>query len=334
MKIQELRNLIKGVDRELLEKAFAETYKKVTKGQKEELDEIINNIFAGKDEKNIKKNESMDFNELEAEITRFLSNAYAQNYFAPNKVIPKSQRPKWRFMVKKYIKELEKISTEDENFSQAAKLLTDIYHLLCEACNYYLFSTDDPFRSVGWEQQDLFQLVVKKNFGLGYSREKIAALLLTAASGGLSREALHIYQESVLVAELKVSDVKYMAIEEAQKLIEERKKKLKGLKKYDDQQYYLRETINELCGVVLMIAVELAETASGIEYYFQNCERKDKEITLYCALEIVDWVEDDALWIKVYEYGIGKKIVPRDYLTQKYKQLTEYEETGDMEEDE
>ncbi len=59
----------------------------------------------------------MDFNRLEDEITQFLSNAYAQNYLIPNKVIPKSQRSKWRFMVKKYIKELEKISTEDEIFS-------------------------------------------------------------------------------------------------------------------------------------------------------------------------------------------------------------------------
>lgn len=322
MKIQELRNLLKEADREQLEKAFAETYKQLTKGKKEEVDQIIRDVLEGKAEKNITKNVLMDFNGLKEEIIQFLSNAYAQNYLVPNKIIPKSQRPKWRFMVKKYIKELEKISTEDENFSQAAKLLTDIYKLLCEACNYYLFSADDPFRSVGWRQPDLFQMVIKKNFGLGYSREKISEMLLAAASGGLSREALHIYQESVLVAELKVSDVRYMAIEEAQKLISERKKKLKGLKKYDNQRYYLQETINELCSTILMIAIELAETASGIEYYFQNCEETDKEITLYRALNIVDLIEDDAIWIKVYEYGIGKKIVPRDYLKKKYKQLT------------
>lgn len=328
MKVQELRNLINGADRELLEKAFAETYKKFTKSQKEEVDQIIRNVLEGRDEKTARKNETVDFKELETEIPQFLSNAYAQNYFAPNRVISKSQRPKWRFMVKKYIKELEKIPTEDENASQAAKLLTDLYRLLCEACNYYLFSTDDPFRSVGWEQPDLFQLVVKKNLGLGYSRERIAALLLDAASGGLSRQALPIYQESVLIAEFKTSDVKYMAIEEAQKLIEERKNKLNCLKKYDDQRYFLGETINELCGVILMIAVELAETASGIEYYFQNCERRDKEITLYCALEIVDWIEDDALWIKVYEYGLSKKIQPRDCLTRKYERLTGHKMTG------
>lgn len=322
MKVQELRNMIKEADRELLEKAFAECYKQFTKKQKEEVDQIISNVLEGKEEKNVKKSEAVDFHELEAQITEFLSNAYAQNYFAPNRIIPKSQRPKWRFMVKNYIKELEKIPIENENYVQSAKLMTDLYHLLCSACNYYLFSTDDPFRSVGWEQPELFQLVVKKNFGLGYSREKIAALLMDAVSGGLSREALHILQEMVLVAELKTSDVKYMAIEEAQKLIEERKSKLKSLKKYDNKRYYLEEEINNLCEIILLTAIELAEIASGIEYYFQNCERNDKEITLYCALDIVEWAENDALWIQVYEYGIGKKIKPRDSLVRKYKELT------------
>lgn len=99
MKVQELRDLIKEADRELLEKAFAEAYKQFTKKQKEE-------------------------------INQFLSNAYAQNYLVSNKIISKRERPKWRFIVKKYIKKLEKISMEDENFSRAAKLLTDIYHLL------------------------------------------------------------------------------------------------------------------------------------------------------------------------------------------------------------
>lgn len=49
---------------------------------------------------------------------------------------------------------------------------------------------------------------------------------------------------------------------------------------------------------------------------------------------IVDWMEDDALWIKVYEYGLSKKIQPRDYLTRKYKLLTEHKMTGATEKDE
>ena len=321
MKVQELRDLLKAADRDLLEKAFVESYKHLTKKQKEEADQAITDALSGKSSKSTVKKESVNFDELELQITEFLENAYAQNYFAPNRIIPKSQRPKWRFMVENYIKELEKISVDDANYTRSAKLLTDLYHMLCEACNYYLFSTDDAFRSVGWQQPDLFQMVVKKTFGDGYSREKVSALLLYSVSGGLSRESLHIEQESVLLAELKTSDVKYMAIEEARKLIDERKQKLKGLKKYDSKRYSLEEEINNLCDVILMTAIELAEPSSGIEYYFQNYERSDKEITLYCALKIADWVEDEELWIKIYEYGIGKKIKPREWLVGKYESL-------------
>lgn len=321
MKVQELRDLLKTADRELLEKAFVESYKQFTKGKKEEVDQIITGIFEGKDEKPVSKNNAMSFEELERQIPEFLENAYAQNYLAPNRVIPKSQRSKWRFMVKNYIKELGKIPEDSENYFKSVKMLTDLYHLLCTACNYYLFSSDDPFRSIGWEQPDLFHMVVVKTFGKGYSREKISALLLDAATGGLSRESLHIFQEQVLLAELKTSDVKYMAIEEARKLIDEKEIKLNGLKKYDNHRYDLKETVNNLCDMILMTAIELAEAPSEIEYYFQNYGENDKEITLYCALRIADWAENDELWIQIYEYGIGKKIKPRECLIEKYNDL-------------
>ena len=42
---------------------------------------------------------------------------------------------------------------------------------------------------------------------------------------------------------------------------------------------------------------------------------------MYCALRIADWVEDEELWIKIYEYGISKKIEPRDRLVAKYESM-------------
>lgn len=248
----------------------------------------------------------------------FIENAYAQNYYAPNRIIPKSHRPKWRFLVKNFIKDLEKIPLESEDYPAAVKLLTDIYKLICQACNYYLFSTEDPFRSIGWEQWKLYELLTKKTFAQGFSREDISRLVLLAATGGLSRESLHTNQQLVLIGQLRTSDVKYMAIEEAEKLIEEREGKLEGLGKYDNKRYFLEEGINELCGMVLMISIVLAEPDKGIIYYFKNCRRWDKEITLYCALQLADLMDADEVWLKIYEYGIKKKIKPRDYLCKEY----------------
>lgn len=321
MKVQELRQLLSKADRAMLEKAFVESYKQLTKQKKEDIDPVIRDILDGKDvSASAKKNKAANFDELKCQITDFIENAYEQNYFAPNRVIPKSQRPKWRFLVKNYIKELQNISVDDANYQESVKLMTDLYRLICYACNYYLFSTDDPFRSIGWNQSDFFQLVVKKTFGDGYTREKISDLLLYAVSGGLSGESLHIFQEMVLLSQLNTSDVKYLAIEEAKKLVENRAGKLSAARKYDNKRFELEETINELCNMILIITIDLAEPEEGIVYYFNNCRETSKEIVLYCALEVADWMDgDNELWISIYRYGLKKKIKPREALVEEYK---------------
>lgn len=324
MRIDELRRLLNTADRANLEKAFAECYKQLRKGQKEEIDQILTDILEGKAAKKKKAEKAADFEELEHQIQVFIDNAYAQNYFAPNRNVPKSQRPRWRFMVKNFIKELDKISLESKNYQRAVKLLTDLYCLICEACNYYLFSTEDPFRSIGWAQYKFFELVVKKIFAAGYSRESISRLLVIAATGGLSRESLYIQQEMVLISSLRTSDMKYMAIEEAKKLIEGTKEKLSKLGNYDDRRYEAEEAVNEFCGVILLLSVELAEAEKGVKYYFKNSQKADKEITLYCVLRLIGMIEENDLWIEVYEYGKKKEIEPRDSLQAEYEERKEW----------
>lgn len=124
----------------------------------------------------------------------------------------------------------------------------------------------------------MFSVVVKKTFEEGYSKECISSLLLMAASGGVSRESLHIQQEMVLLAELKTSDTKYMAVEEAKKLIEERKQQLKTVKKYSNREYDLKDCINNLCKMVLLLSIELAEVDTGVKYFFDNTQEYDREI--------------------------------------------------------
>lgn len=321
MKVQELRRLLSASDREHLEKAFVECYKNLSKAKKEEADPTITDILEGKTVEHKKAEGIADFEELEQRITTFIDNAYAQNYLAPNRIIPKRQRPKWRFMVKGFIKDLEKIPPESGDYAKAVKLLTDLYRMICYACNYYLFSTDDAFRSIGWVQSDLFELLVKKTFAVGYTRENISQMLLYAVTGGLSRESLYVEQETVLIGALKTSDVKELAIEEAKKLVEANTEKLTGLGKYDNKRYALESAIGELCGMILLLFVALSEPDQGVAYYFQKSPGDNKEITLYCALELIGMMEEDDLWMKVYEYGLKKKIKPRDWLREKYEVL-------------
>lgn len=309
-----------------MEKSFVECYKQLRKGQKEDIDPLLTAILTGKETEQKSGGSPVDFLELEHQINEFIVNANAQNYFAPNRIIPKSQRPKWRFIVKNFIKELSKIPSDSDNYEKSVKLLADLYSLICEACNVYLFSTDNPFRSIGWQQPDFFQLLVTRTFANGYSRESISQMLLFATTGGLSRESLYIHQEMVLLNGLKTSDVKYMAIEESKRLVEENKGKLSVSKKYESRQYYIEEAVNELCRMIFIIYIGLAEPENGMVYFFNNCMEHDKEITLYRALGLAERMDEEELWIKVYEYGIAKKIKPRSSLREEYKERRRMQE--------
>ena len=227
MKIQEFRELIKKADRPLLEKAFAECYKQFSKSKKEEIDLLVQEILSGRDSGGAKKQE-VNFEELEKQIDWFAQNAYAQNYLVPNRIIPKNQRSKWRFQVMNFIKQLQKIPADSEYSQRAADCLEKIYKVLAAGCNVYLFSSDDPFSSVQWKQEELFHLLVTMTFRTGYSREKIRRLLPLTSSGGLSRWSLYIGNQLAFLSALNTSDLKYMAIEEAKELIAETKSNYTG----------------------------------------------------------------------------------------------------------
>lgn len=321
MKIAELRQIIGKAEREQLEKAFAECYKKLPKAKKEELDDILPLILLGKDVKPAAKKSvaAMDFGVLKNQIEMFLENAYAQNYFAPNRTIPKSERSKWRFRVKNFIKELQNIPVCSENFGESARLLKELYCLICTACNIYLFSTEDPFRSIGMEQYDFFHMVVEKYLGMGYSQEMLSELVLLASSGGLDRESLHCFQQRVLLSDLKTVDMKYAAIQEVEKLMENLPEKLKNLWMEHQSQYDVSEAVNALCDLILMIDIELNEVENHIDYYFRTSQEWEQEIILYRALRIANWMGTDDDWLWIYEFGCRKKIQPRKELVEEYK---------------
>ena len=61
---------------------------------------------------------------------------------------------------------------------------------------------------------------------------------------------------------------------------------------------------------------EVVKKAEG-PISFEGLEQK---ITLYRALDLVEWVGDDELWIEVYKYGLANKVTPRDRLKAMYQE--------------
>ena len=86
---------------------------------------------------------------------------------APNSFIHKKERLKWRFIVKDYIKDLQSISVDGKEGKDATDLLEKLYGMLCYACCYYIFNTDNPFRSIGIGQAVLLDLIITRKLGNG-----------------------------------------------------------------------------------------------------------------------------------------------------------------------
>jgi hypothetical protein len=156
MKISELRALFGRISSEDLKAILVEVYRALPKKTREDLaiDELLKSPGAARAAAKQAKAlaHSVDMDDLEAELEEFLSDAYAQNYFAPNRYVPKSERPKWRFKVKRFFKEINAAVVQPGSIERASDLLEKLYQMLCYACDFILFSAYDPFQSVGIAQ--------------------------------------------------------------------------------------------------------------------------------------------------------------------------------------
>jgi hypothetical protein len=218
MLISEVRELLKKYKEEDLRLIISEMYKSIPKKMREDkdIDALLQDVHAylriGKVEKI--QDKQIDIKDLKPEIEEFIDYAYKQYYFAANSFVHKKERPKWRFKVKAYIKSLQGISVEGEEGKTANDLLEKLYNMLSYACGYYIFSTDDPFRSVGIEQTALLDTVIMRKLGNEINKESIKAVISLVINSRVDRETLHSSIINVLVKNLKSSDSKEIAIEQ------------------------------------------------------------------------------------------------------------------------
>lgn len=317
MKVKELRDLLKGKDIKLINDAFVEVYKALPKSKKEELDSVIESIVKGEGKKKTVKQEEVSLNDLFVEIQDFLQDAYHGFYIAPNRIVPKKERPKWRYKVKRYLKILFEVSSDHPDFLQVVILIREIYKVLSYGCGVYVFSSDDPFASVGIAQEELYEEYIKRQMQLPVTEETIREMVTGATHCYLSRECLHEMLYGVLNFHIQKLEYRDMVKAYGQKFIESQKKFIASLERYDDRLYEATSLLNETNDVVFIFHYGSFEKA--LQYYFKNSYERNQEVTLYKVLMLTEIFFSKKEWIEAYEYGLKLNIEPRQSLQDKYK---------------
>ena len=324
MRVDELRTTLNKYNGAELKEIIVSLYKMIPKSRKEDssLDELLLNFTHEKSKTPDKKIKPINFEPLKTEIEQFMEYADMQYYLAPNKYVRKEQRSKWRFEVKRFIKEL--LPVGGENSEEAGRLLADIYEMLCYACGYYVFRTEDPFSALGYRQSDLLQLVLRKIFYNGFNLDAMKKAVFLTLDSTVDRETLHVELMFALLDILKTTDTKEMALSQCVAYQKEYDsyQASKDEFKYPSGNKYRRERhLNYATELYLLLKFSLLEYDDGIDYFWKHHKEINKEITLYCLLRLLDDDSLSGLWIREYEKAVANGIKPRNYLQEKYAKL-------------
>ena len=317
MLVKDLRTLISKYNNEEKDKIIIELYKRIPKSIKENysLDDYISNI---ENNDKLKKEEKiLSIDELEKEVEYFLTCARNNLYCSPNKIIPKAERSKWRFKVKKFCKELITFAPDTKEGTRATNLLKSLYEILSIGSVYLTFSNWDTFRAVQISQEDFLSLIMKRVLTDEVSKDSIAycAKLLDVE---YDPQGYHKYVLLAFVNCLKDDEMRRVAIEVLSDMIKVKQEKLKSLRD-STSIFYLEERINYLVKCILYAFFELKQVEKGISYYHANYIESDKEIKEYIILGELESFKLYDEWIKEYEKH--SKIRYRQSLREKYEEI-------------
>lgn len=329
MLASELRGLLSQYLAEDLRLIVAEMYKSMPKKLREEkdIDRMIQNVQG---HMLMRKTERMEDKQVDMlllgpKVEEFLEYAYQQYYFAPNSYVHKKERPKWRFKVKGFIKDLQSRPVEYEDGTAATGLLDKLYRMLCYACCYYIFNTADPFRSVGIGQTELLSIITARRLRAGVNRDSIRAVLELVVLQGVDREVTHSKLMREVIGHLRTPDSKQMAIEQCKALsIQIRSEKPQKSKGADSMRSYVRdEKLSNLAEMVFRIHGTLGEFEEGIQYYRAHLVERDPEVILYKLLNLLHEYRQMDWWMRMYEEALKKGIQPRQMLMKLYTYVQE-----------
>lgn len=346
MKINEFRLLLSKSTFDDVIKIASELYKCIPKAVKENSTDGIDvkiRMILTHEEDNIKsiKNQCIDYAPLHNEIETFIENVYNENYIKQNRIISKTQRSKWRFLVMRFIKDIQKINCNDSNYTNSNIDLLKIYTALAHGCKILVFRSENPFASISKNQCEFYELLCTRIFATGFNREMLSQLIEACSMVGLEEDISYISLIQTLLQYIeKESDILH-TIKIANEMIENISKSISGKKiQYSfliDEESISYNTkitgIENIAVLIMGLYFKMAEFSTGCDFYWNTCEKYeihikkndkrdiDKERLFYYFLQYVEcFSQNDMLWVEMYE-KYKNDITPRQSLVQTYEDL-------------
>ena len=160
MKIPELKTQLKNINNTDLEYIFIQTYKKLSKDKKVEIDQLI--LSDNPKDAVIKKpEETMPLNVLLVEVNCFILDAYA-GAFVRRKKNSKLKKT-WRTYVKNSINRLLEVKSDNPLFYNAKEAVLDLISLMFYTASHYVFSyTESGISGLNISLRDAYETVANQ----------------------------------------------------------------------------------------------------------------------------------------------------------------------------
>jgi hypothetical protein len=329
MVVAEVRDLVNRYSEADLRLLIVELYKTIPKKLREEknIDKMFQDIHGYQKAGKYKKTTDVTVAvcDLKPEIDQFLEYAYHQYYFAPNNYVHKKERPKWRFTVKRYIKDLQGVGIDGPGGEIATGLLRNLYEMLCYACKYYIFNTNDPFGSVGIVRADMLDNIIARKLARGINGQALKWVVELVVNNCTGSELFHSELSGVLIKNLKSADARELAIEQCKEL----KKAVLQSALLNKKQKWARQSldyetelkINHLVKIVFRLQVALCENDEAVAYFSKNYQDDNPESKLSELLRLLFEYDLFKHWASEYERAVNAGIRPNEELQKMYKHL-------------
>ncbi len=263
----------------------------------------------GRGRKRSKDAEQVNLEEVGAAIGQFIDYAYQQYYLAPNRYVHKRERPKWRFTVKRFYKALTSVTAPPEAVERAGELLGKLYEVLCFGCAYRIFSSDDPFRSVGIDQTKFFQQTLRMMAEVLDTEAFIEYAITMLVKSELDLETLSVDLIAMILPFLETDAMKRTAIARSEKLKGEIPSILRVASGSDTAcitEYQYKKRKRWLVEFAFECYHALGDEREGCRYFIANLDESNPEVTLFILLRRLRRMGETERWCEEYEAALAR----------------------------